>query len=400
VRDTDVAIVGAGPYGLSLAAHLAARKIDHRIFGRPMLFWSKVAEAGDERYLRSYCFGTNISAPKPGFSFADYNKPRGLEMFEPCSIGNFAAYGHWFQQGNVAWVEPVDVVHVAQHPRGFAVTLANSERFVASHVVIATGLSCFVYVPPELASLPPALATHTSGITRFAAFQGRDVAVIGAGQSALEAAALLREAGARPQLLVRKHSILWNTRISRERSLWRRLRSPISGLGTGPKAWALAHFPGTMHSLPAAWRARLVKNHLPPEGAWWLRERVENRMPIHRGTKVIETREAAGRVALRLRTIKDGSERELVVDHVIAGTGYDINVERLDFLHPALRGAIQRLERAPRLNATFETSVPGLRFIGPASAKSFGPLFRFVAGSEYASRIVSAQLASQISLVS
>jgi hypothetical protein len=59
-----------------------------------------------------------------------------------------------------------------------------------------------------------------------------------------------------------------------------------------------------------------------------------------------------------------------------------------------LRGAIQRLGRAPRLNANFETSVPGLSVIGPASAMSFGPLFRFVAGSEYTARVVSENLAS------
>ena len=224
-------------------------------------------------------------------------------------------------------------------------------------------------------------------------FKSRDVAVIGAGQSALEAAALLHEAGARPQLLVREDSILWQTRVSQSRSVWRRLRSPISGLGTGPKAWGLTHFPGAMHRLPNAWRTRFVKNHLPPEGAWWLRDRVENRVPIHTGTMVVEAREAAGRVALRLHTAKDRSDRQLVVDHVIAGSGYDVDVERLDFLDPKLRRRIQRLERAPRLNATFETSVPGLRFIGPASAMSFGPLFRFVVGAEYTARIVSSHAA-------
>ena len=152
---TAVAIIGAGPYGLSLAAHLAARNIEHRIFGRPMLFWSQIAEAGGERYLKSYCFGTNISTPTPGFSFADYSKPRGLETFEPCSIGDFAAYGHWFQERNVAWVEPIDVTLIEPHADGFAVTLADGERFVAARVVVATGLACFDYVPPVLASLPP-----------------------------------------------------------------------------------------------------------------------------------------------------------------------------------------------------------------------------------------------------
>lgn len=391
-----VAIIGAGPYGLSLAAHLAARNVEHRVFGRPMRFWSDIARAGGERYLRTYCFGTNISTPRPGFSFADYSAPRGLETFEPCSISDFAAYGHWFQQTNVPWVEPVDVVHVARETSGFKVTLADGQCLIAGRVIIATGLTSFAYVPPAIASLPPALATHTAEIDSFAAFKGLEVAVVGAGQSALEAAALLREAGARPQLLVREDAVRWMHRVPQSRSLWRRLRSPISSLGSGPKAWALAHFPGAMHRLPATLRTRLVEKHLPPEGAWWLRERVENRVPIQIGSEVSEAREVGGRVALRLRAAHSDGERELIVDHLIAGTGYDIDVERLGFLHPTLRSGIQRLGRAPRLDANFETSVPGLSVIGPASAMSFGPLFRFVGGSEYAARVVSAHLASSV----
>ncbi len=307
MRKIPVVIVGAGPYGLSLAAHLAARKVEHRIFGSPMLFWSQLAKAGRERYLKSYCFGTNISTPGPGFSFADYSRPRGLETFEPCSIEDFAAYGLWFQKEKVPWVEPTDVVQVTQAEQGFIVELADCDRFGASHVVIAIGLMSFAHVPTLLASLPPDLVTHTSRIADFASFKGGDVAVIGAGQSALEAAALLNEAGARPQLLARAPSVLWNSRVSRSRSLWRRLRSPISGLGTGPKAWALTKFPGGMHHAPAAWRTRFVKTHLPAEGAWWLRDRVENRLPIHCGTTVIAAREAAGRVALRLRRGEEGN---------------------------------------------------------------------------------------------
>jgi FAD-dependent urate hydroxylase len=392
-----IAIIGAGPYGLSLAAHLAARNVQHRIFGDPMLFWSQIAKAGRERYLKSYCFGTNISDPMRGSRFADFSGPRGLETFEPCSIDDFVSYGIWFQKENIGWVEPIEVVHVSKVAFGFAVTLANGERFVATHVVLATGLSCFAQIPPALESLSPAFVTHTSKIGAFESFRGSTVAVVGGGQSALEAAALLHEAGARPQLLVRKNVILWNKRVPKKRTLWRRLRSPISSLGTGPKAWALTHFPGATHWLPAAWRSCFLKNHLPAEGAWWLRDRVENRMPIHLGTTVVEAHEVAGRVALRLRIANDRSERRITVDHVVAGSGYEIDVDRLTFLHPKLRGEIDRHARAPRLNSRFETSVSGLRFIGPASAMSFGPLFRFVAGAEYTAQIVSAHLVSKAS---
>ena len=391
-----VAIIGAGPYGLSVASHLAARNVKHRIFGRPMQFWSDIADAGGERYLKSYCFGTNISTPTPGYSFADYSEPRGFETFEPCSIRDFAGYGHWFQEKNVPWVEPVEVKLVDRQTRGFEVILADEERFVADRVVIATGLAGFAYVPPAIASLPQAFATHTSAIKSFAAFKGREVAVIGAGQSALEAAALLNEAGAHPHLLVRENSILWQTRVALKRSLWRRLRSPISGLGTGPKAWGLTHFPGAMHRLPATWRTRFVKNHLPAEGAWWLRDRVENKMPVHLGTTVVEAREASGRVALEMSNAKDGRKCQLLVDHVVVGSGYDINVDRLAFIGPKLRCGIERLAGAPRLNAVFETSVSGLHSVGPTSAMSFGPLFRFVVGAEYSARVVSAHLAAQV----
>jgi thioredoxin reductase len=361
-----------------------------------MQFWQKIAEAGGERYLKSYCFGTNLSTPTPGFSFADHNSPRGLETFEPCSMRNFTNYGQWFQQNNVPWVEPIDVLHVGKDGDGFVVTLVNGERCLADHVVVATGLAYFAHVPRVMAALPSELAIHTSRINSFASFKGTSVAIIGAGQSALEAAALLHEAGAQPQLLVRDETILWHHRVSRERSLWRRLRSPISGLGTGPTAWTLTHFPGAVHRVPTSLRTRFVKSHLPAEGAWWLRSRVENLVPVHFNTTVVHAGEAGGRAVLQLHDAKSGTNREIKVDHVVAGSGFDIDVDRLDFLDAKLRSSIQRLERTPRLNANFEASVPGLRFIGPTSAMSFGPLFRFVVGADYTARVVSANLAAQV----
>lgn len=391
---SSVAIVGAGPYGLSLAAHLAARNIEHRIFGGPMQFWSQIAEAGGERYLKSYCFGTNLSTPKLGYTFSDYSSPRGLEMFEPCSIAHFSAYGKWFQTNNVPWVENHDVTKISTSNGVFVITLTSGEQFPTSNVIIATGLSSFAQTPPILWRLPARLVTHTSKIARFDEFTGRRVAVVGAGQSALEAAALLSEFGASPHLLIRERSILWQTRVSKSRNLWRRLRSPISGLGTGPKAWALARFPGAMHQAPAAWRTRFVKSHLPPEGAWWLRKRVENRVPVYTRTVIQEAFERDGQAVLRLRTGNGSHEHELVVDSVVAGTGYDLSVDCLEFLDQSLRSRIARLERAPRLSATFETSVPGLRWIGPASAMSFGPLFRFVVGAEYTARTICTHMAS------
>ena len=328
----DTVIIGAGPYGLSLAVHLAAKNIDHRIFGRPMLFWSKIAAAGGERYLKSFCFGTDISTPWRGFSFADYSRPRGLETFEPCSIKDFADYGLWFHQRQVDWVETVDVVGVERRHEGFGVTLESGESVSASRVVIAIGLAGFANIPAEVAPLAPGLVQHTSTIARFADFRGHDIAVIGAGQSALEATALLHEAGARAQLIIRKPSISWMRRVSSNQNLWQKIRSPISELGTGPKAWALTNFPGAMHRVPAPLRTRFVKTHLPPDGAWWLRARVEHKIPVHCGTELTSARSVGGRAVLRLRNTQDRTEFDLAADRVIVGTGYDVDVDRLSFL--------------------------------------------------------------------
>ena len=389
VKVTPVAIIGAGPYGLSIAAHLAARGIENRIFGQPMSFWTNVAAAGSRRYLKSYCFGTNLSAPRTGYSFADYNAPRGLETFEPCSISNFADYGQWFQQHNVPWCESIDVRNIAPERGGFRLTLANDEQLLASRVVLAMGLSGFANVPDALAALPRQLCSHTSGVMSFSAYAGLDVAVVGAGQSALEAAALLHEAGARPQLIIREHSVYWHHRVMRERSLWRRLRSPITGLGTGPKAWALTKFPGAMHQVPENLRTRFVRSHLSAEGAWWLRERVEGIVPMSLSSAVIGAREGDGRVELQLRETPSGRVYTLQVDRVIAGSGYVVDVDRMTVLDESLRAGIQRIGRTPRLDRTFQTGVPGLRIVGPATAMSFGPLFRFVVGAEFTALTVA-----------
>ena len=172
---TAVAIIGAGPYGLSLAAHLAARKIEHRIFGFPMSFWYQIADAGGERYLKSYCFGTNISSPKPGYSFADYSEPRGLETFEPCTMADFAAYGRWFPERRMCGLGGDEKRGSQAGPpiwERSRVSLDDGERFLACDVVVATGpFPISTYIPPILSSLPAHLVTHTSRIDRFADFR-------------------------------------------------------------------------------------------------------------------------------------------------------------------------------------------------------------------------------------
>lgn len=390
--DIDVAIVGAGPYGLSLAAFLRERGVRFRIFGRPMRSWLQMP---DGMYLKSFGFATNVYTPGGRLSFVEYCRERGLESFEPCAIADFARYGLWAQQQAVPDLEQEDVTGLSAVPGGgFEVTLGSGESLQARRVVVAVGLTYFARMLTVLAGLPPELASHTSDHREFSRFTGRDVCVIGAGQSALEAAALLREQGARPRLLVRAPAVRFAGRMPAQRGLLERLRAPQSGLGPGQKSWLMETFPAALHFAPQALRLNLVRTHLGPSGAWWLRDRVVDKLPIQPGCRVLAASAKGGRLALRVAE-EHGGEREIETDHVLAGTGYEADVERLPFLDAGLRSRIRRIERAPALTRHFESSVPGLYFMGLASAPSFGPLFRFVVGAEYAAPAVARHLANR-----
>jgi hypothetical protein len=166
----------------------------------------------------------------------------------------------------------------------------------------------------------------------------------------------------------------------------------MSVLGPGLKNWALQKFPFVLHHAPDRWRLNFVKGHLGPAGAWWVRERVDGKVPIHLRCRVLEAKVVDGRVSLRVDEEGKG-ERQIATDRVVAGVGFEPDVDRLTFIDPALRQRLRRLEGAPALDRHFQSTVPDLYFVGPLSAPSFGPLFRFVAGADYAAPCVARRLA-------
>lgn len=385
----DIAIVGAGPYGLSLAAHLKDLGVAFRIFGQPMQAWREMPRG---MFLKSFGFATNVYTPDRRLGFVEYCRERGLESFEPCSIADFARYGVWAQQRLLPELEQVDVADVSRAGDRFVLALADGRSLTASRVVMAVGITHFAHMPAELAALPRGLASHTSHHRDYGAFAGKDVCIVGAGQSAFEAARLLSESGARPRLIVRGSTIGFSSKMPAHRSLWERIRRPQSGLGPGLKNWVLETFPLLVHFLPDRWRVPFVKEHLGPHGAWWLRDRVEGKVPVQIRTAIRAATPSAGRLTLQLSS-PDGDRHSLECDHVVAATGYEVDLDRLGFIGEDLRRSIRRVERGPALDYRFQSSVPGLYFIGLASSLSFGPLFRFVAGANYTARALSRELA-------
>jgi len=380
-QSTDVAIIGAGPYGLSLAAHLRARGVNHRIFGQSMKFWRDMPVGVN---LKSFAFATDIYVPDRNHNFPQWCRQRDLEDLEPCTMQSFAAYGCEMQRRFVPDLEEVLVDNVAiRQGKLFELTLSSGERFTSRKVVVCTGLSGLANVPGLLRRLGPEHMRHSFDVSDYGDFRNKTVAVIGAGASAIESGALVREAGGSSEVFVRGSEAVFHGRTPRVRPLLERIKAPVTVLGASRRGWVLQHFPLLVHRLPLERRTRFVKGYLGPASPWWIRERVVGKVPIHVRHELIDASAVGERVQLKFQE-GDGKTKSVDVDYVIAGTGYDVNVARLQFLDPDLTRQIQCIERAPALNSHFESSVPGLHFAGPFSFMSFGPLFRFVTGAEVA----------------
>ncbi|MGY5010621.1 FAD-dependent oxidoreductase [Streptomyces sp. 900105755] len=399
-----VVVIGAGPYGLSVAAHLRAAGTPVRVFGDVMGSWRHAMATG--MYLKSTPDATDLSAPEPGGTLADFRRahsePELTELTPiPCDV--FVRYGQWFQKRYVGEVEPARVTAVerAVSGPGFVVRLDDGTELAASAVVVATGLNGLAHVPDELRRLAPegpgpqARVSHTSHHTDLSTYAGRRVAVIGGGQSALESAALLHEAGAEAQVLVRERTVLWGMTPELSRPWTQRVAKPASPLGTG---WILAGVcasPGAVRRLPAAARLLLFRRALGPSGGWWLRDRVEGVVPVRTSRRV--TGAVVQGPEVRLDVAGPGGEREsLAVDHVLAATGYRLDLDALPFLSPAVRDAVACVpgSKAPALRGAFESSVPGLYFTGSLAAPVFGPMMRFVAGTEFAAVRIARHVAA------
>jgi len=389
-----VVVIGAGPYGLATAAWLSVAGVPRRVFGDPMESWCTHMPQG--MYLKSVPTASSISAPESGYRFEDFRVSRGLAPVGdryPIPVEEFIAYGRWFQERRVPEVERRKVRTVQAVDGLFGVTLDSGEQFLAQQVVMATGQVSFAHEPPELrGALPDGLVSHACEHRDLKRFEGLRVAVLGAGQSALESAALLHEAGAFPTVVARAGSLAFGWFPVTDRPADRprpvRLAKPGSPLGPGWSLVACSYGGGAYRHLPEGVRIRLLHRVLGPSGAWWLRQRVEGRVPVLCGRTVRSARAEDGTVRLDVVDAAGGGET-LRADHLLLATGYRVDVDRLGLLSSELRREVATFRGAPHLSSGMESSVPGLFFTGLAAAATFGPVLRFVAGTGLAARRVA-----------
>jgi FAD-dependent urate hydroxylase len=395
VTTVETIIIGAGPYGLSVAAHLRSAAIDHAIIGTPMESWRK--HMPPAMVLKSERFASNLSDAQRRFTLERYCALRGVDYAakgSPLPIGEFLNYADWFRQQAVPDVWNVKVRRLRWTGSAFELIL-DDRTVLANRVIVATGHVAFRYLPDALEYLgrdAPALVSHAADHCAFDAFRGRDVTVVGSGQSGLETAALLAEQGASVRVIARTPAVEWNSDVDAARSLAQRLRRPDAGLGDGWRSLAASELPRVFFFLPETIRRRIVATANGPSGAWWLKNRVLGRVPLLTSSEIIEASERGEKLRLSVR--KADGTIDMTTDHIIAGTGYRVDIGKLPFLDPALRAAIKTSHGAPVLNLAFESSVPRLHFIGLASAQSFGPVMRFVYGAKHAAGILASHIRS------
>jgi FAD-dependent urate hydroxylase len=348
-----------------------------------MSFWEEQMPKG--MLVRSAWSASSLSDPSGSFSLSAYEQEQPRPFPRPLPGGEMSRYARWFQARAVPDLDERLISTVERDDSGFVLRTEEGERIVAGRVVIATGLHSFPFSPPQFDGLGEGLATHSMRVSEPARFADRSVAVIGSGQSAVETAALVCEAGATVELIARAPAIRWLARGEKVRTidplLQRLLYAPTD---VGPAGVSrLVAMPNLFRRLPRSLQDRLAYRSIRPAATSWLMDRSSDvTMTFNR--QVIDARPLGSGARLRL---DNGSERD--VDHVILATGYKIDVARESVIGESLRGQLQLHRGYPVLRGGFESSVPALHFVGAYSAWSFGPVMRFVAGTDFTARTIA-----------
>ncbi len=376
--EADLLIIGAGPFGLSLAAHARGLGLETAVVGQPMGFWKDHMPQG--MYLRSAC-DWHLDADGR-YTIAAFLAERGQipHDVEPLSRDFYLEYADWFRRQ--ARIEPLPgkVSQVQRCAGGFAAVLDDGAALAARNVAVAVGFSNFQQVPPELAAMLPAGGwSHTCDAVDLAALRGKRVLIVGGRQSAFEWAAILRDEGAAQVHVSHRHDSP--------------AFAPSDWSWVNPLVDAMVHRPGWFRSLPKSEQDALVKR-LWIEGRSkvepWLKARVMRPgITLWPRTNLVSCEKTSGGLAAKL---DNGST--LLVDHVILATGYKVRIERVPFLSGLLDGlAIE--DGFPVLDEHFQTSIPGLYITSMPATRDFGPFFAFTVSVRTSARLIGRALTAR-----
>jgi cation diffusion facilitator CzcD-associated flavoprotein CzcO len=386
-RPLDVAVIGAGPYGLACTAHLRDLGADVHTLGEPMELWERQMPIG--MFLRSSWEASSISDPAGELTLDDYEDEHQVRLDRPVPLADYLRYARWYQRHAVPGVDRRRATRVERVAGGFYVHLADGDRLRTRRVVIATGPAAFVRRPAAFARLDAPLVRHSSELRELDEFAGQRTAVVGCGQSAIELTALIGEAGSDVEVIARADRVRWLRRsgwLHARDGAFRRLLYPPTDVGPVGLSWLVAK-PNAFRRVPTRLGDRIAYRCIRPAATSWLMERTAN-------ARVTLGRSVASAAVRGDRTVTleltDGSERE--VDRVVLATGFDIRADRHPLLGPELITGLRTRGGAPLLASGFESSISGLHFVGAFAAPSFGPVMRFVSGTPFTGRALGAHV--------
>ena len=370
---TNLLIIGAGPFGLAVAAQASHLGIDHVVAGKPMEFWKQNMPAG--MYLRSAC-DWHLD-PANIHTIENFLAERGqtAKDVEPLSLEFYLSYAAWFQKQKQITAIPWHIQRLDASDGGFTAETSDGNTIHARNVVIAPGFTHFTNIPAELKSrLPAGRYAHTCDFVDFSSASGKRYLIVGGRQSAFEWAALLIEAGASEVYISHRHdspafaAADWSwvnplvDAIGEDPSWYRRLTQPEKD-DIGHRLWA----EGRLKVEP------------------WLEARLNHdRVHVRPRTEVVKCTEKNGELNVEL-----SNGETVTCDQIVLATGYKVDIARLPILasgnilnQPTTRNGF------PVLDNHFQTSIPGLFITSMPATQDFGPFFAFTISVRVSAKLI------------
>jgi FAD-dependent urate hydroxylase len=369
---THLAIIGAGPFGLSAAAMARSKGIPAIAYGKPMELWRRHMPRG--MLLRS-AKDWHLD-PCDRYTLEAFLARHGTQPSDPAPIAieQFLDYAAWFRESVGIAIDQRYVRTLTRRGDTFDMQLDDGERVTASAVLCAPGVRYFRHTPQEyVAGLSNHLWCHSTEICDLDLFRGMRCLVIGGRQSAYELATLLEFNAGADVTIVHRHPSPAFTE-----SDWSWVADELRTAETTP-GW-FAHLSKSEQEAihKRFWGEGRLK--LEP----WLGERMSRaKATVYANTTIDRVEEVDGRVRATLNngvTLRD-------IDVIVLATGFKVDLQRVPYMTPSLLAEIECVDGYPVLDSDFQSvSVPGLYFAGLVAARDFGPYMGFLASCPFAGR--------------